>query len=357
MNRRAGREGLEQRVLERWRRLPDGSSLDIVVGFSGGADSLALAGILRQLSPLAGFRPILAHVDHGWRSGSAAEQQRAAEMARSLGLPFKGCRVPEASLAGHSGVGREEAARRERYRILAEMAQSIGTDLVALAHHQEDQAETVLLHLLRGAGLQGAAGMREVAEIRVPWWTLGPSQPLRLWRPLLGEPQAMVREYAAAMSLAPIIDPSNKDPSYRRNAVRHRALPVLEQIMPGATAALARFGRLAADDEAALKALADAVLAGACSVAGELRRDAVLPQSTAVRRRVVRRWVEHERGLVMTAERTDAMLALLEHGEPGRRLEIGEGSSVNVTRTGLQLQATGPVGDAAVEGGGDSDAA
>jgi tRNA(Ile)-lysidine synthetase-like protein len=338
VNNRAGRAGLEQRVLARWRQLAWPASTRVVVGFSGGPDSLALAAVLARLASMGGPRPILVHVDHAWRSDSAAEQERAASLATVLGLPFQGYRVPAESQKLHPGVGREEAARRERYRLLAAAARATGTDLISLAHHQQDQAETILLHLLRGAGLHGVAGMRQASRRAIPWWTPGPADQYLIWRPFLAESGADVRTYGAATGLKPIEDPSNEDLDYRRNAIRQAALPVLERIVPGAVAALARFADLAAEDDAALTLIADAVLASAISEHGELGRAAVVAQPLAVQRRVARRWVQDGRGLMsMTAERTDAMLNLLAQGEPGRRLELGEGIAVRTTRDGLRF--------------------
>ncbi|MDP9363337.1 MAG: tRNA lysidine(34) synthetase TilS, partial [Chloroflexota bacterium] len=282
--RRGGLVGFEQRVLARGRALACPPGTTVVVGFSGGADSLALAAALGRVCPRLGLVVRLAHVDHALRDISLQEQEQARGLAAALGLPFAGLRVAGDPQAIHPGVGLEEAARRERYRLLTsavkggkvawdvaakDASPSIrpsGLDLdadaapalLALAHHEADQAETVLLHLLRGAGLAGAAGMAERAEQTVPWWEDSSAAPIRLtlWRPLLAEPRTVVRAYAAGLGLAWVEDPSNEDCSLRRNALRREALPILERISPGATAALARYGRTAADDDAALEALA-----------------------------------------------------------------------------------------------------
>lgn len=348
----AGPRGLEQRVFARWRQLladqaaPEPAQAAawaparVIVGFSGGGDSLALAAILGQLTYLGGPAPILVHVDHAWRPDSAAEQARAAALASALGLAFAARRVPDDSRARHPGVGREEAARRDRYQLLAAAARDAGTDLMAVAHHQDDQAETVMLHLARGSGLAGAGGMAPFRRLVVPWWTESGENGIEvgLWRPLLAEPRSVVRAYAAATGQTAIADPSNDDAGYRRNAIRAGILPELERVVPGATAALARFAGLAADDNAALNEIADALYGGAVTAGGALRRSSVLAQPRAVRRRLVRRWVRSVSGLAeLSAERTDAMLTLLANGEPGRWLEIGEGVTVRVTRTGLAL--------------------
>jgi tRNA(Ile)-lysidine synthase len=337
MNPSAGLSGLEQRVLDRWRQLQRPSST-VIVGFSGGGDSLALAAVLGRIATLADLRPTLVYVDHAWRATSAAEQEQAASLAASLRLPFQPYRVPAATGTAHSGVGIEEAARRERYRLLAAAAHAAGTDLIALAHHQDDQAETVLLHLLRGAGLEGAAGMREVRPIAIPWWDEEPSTEVVLWRPFLSEPRSVVRAYLAASGLIPLEDPSNDDLAFRRNLLRAEAMPRLERHVPGAAAALARFAALAADDDEALNAMSAAALAEAVTASGDLRRSRVLAQPRAVQRRMIRRWLQQSsRITLVTAERTDAMLALLARGEPGKRLEIGDHVSAEVTRLGLRI--------------------
>ncbi|MDQ3694557.1 MAG: tRNA lysidine(34) synthetase TilS [Chloroflexota bacterium] len=339
MRPRAGIGGLEQRLLASWRRLPPRSSAAVVVGFSGGGDSLALAAALGRIASLGNLSPTLVHIDHAWRATSRHEQRAAMTLASGLGLPFHAFRVPDEARAGHPGVGNEEAARRERYRLLAAAARAVGTDLIALAHHQDDQAETVLLHLLRGAGLAGASGMREVRQMTIPWWEVGREEAnLLLWRPFLCEPRTTIRAYAAATGLTPLMDPSNDDPAFRRNLLRAEAMPLLERIAPGATAALARFAALAAADDEALHALAAGLLRDAMTADRDLVRSRVMTRPPSVRRRLIRQWVQHAHPIALvTAERTEAMIDLLERGEPGKRVEIGDGWSVAATRGGLRI--------------------
>ena len=323
--------GLEQRLLVRARVLgcPPGSI--VLVGFSGGADSLALAAALGRIGPKAGLCPRLVHVDHALRDISLQEQRRAGELAAALDLPFVGLRVGGDVRERHPGVGVEEAARRERYRLLAGAVEEQRAALVAVAHHEDDQAETVLLHLLRGAGLAGAAGMAARSQLVVPWWPEpggGPAVRLALWRPFLAEPRAIVRAFAAGLGLEPVADPSNDERAPRRNALRHDVLPTLERVSPGATAALARFGRVAAEEDAVLEALAADAAPRVGTPVGEVRAAALAGEPTAVGRRVVRRWVRERTGLVMTADRTEAVLGLAGPGEGGRQVEIGEGWGV-----------------------------
>ena len=210
------------------------------MGFSGGRDSLALAAALRWVQAALGVEPVLVHVDHRLRASSGDEAKRAANLAESLGLEFQAVAVSTSPTDIHSGVGVEEAARRERYRSLFGVAARCGARAVATAHHRGDQAETVLLHLLRGGGVHGAAGMAERSPS--PYPDPGPPRDISLensehepwlWRPLLNEPREVIEAYVAKLGLTPIEDPSNCDTALRRNALRHEVLPALETAFPG----------------------------------------------------------------------------------------------------------------------------
>src|SRR5579884_3534644 len=324
----SGRAGLEQRLLRRLRALALPPGATILVGFSGGPDSLALAAALAAIAPIAQIRPAALHMDHGLRPDSAEEQERAAELADTVGLPFHGVAVLPEALARHIGVGIEEAARRERYLALARAADELGASVIALAHHRDDQAETVLLHLLRGAGLHGAAAMAERSTLTVPWWE-GASEPRRtigLWRPFLAESRALLRTYVAALDLTPILDRTNEELTFRRNRIRHEMLPRLEQWHPGATAALGRYAVLAAAEDAYLNDLARAALASTLTDGGALSIAALHHQALPLQRRIVRQWVATQAGLAeLTADRADAIIALTARAQPGRQIEIGAG--------------------------------
>ena len=334
--------GLEQRLLARCRRLDLPPGATVAVGFSGGPDSLALAALLGRIASRADIRPALIHVDHGLRSSSASEQERAADLAAALQLPLHPLRIAGDPRARHPGVGLEEAARRERYRALAWHMTAIGATLIALGHHQHDQAETTLLHLLRGAGVSGAAGMAERVDRRVPWWDhedpTAPTDRITIWRPLLTEPRATVRAYAQSTGLSPIADPSNLDHELRRNALRHEALPLLERVSPGATAALARYATLAAADDQLLEDLCEEPYRQAVTADGRLTAAPLAGLPLPLIRRVVRRWLDEWASLSsLSSDRVDAVPRLLHHGEGGRRIEIGDGFHVIKDRAGLRI--------------------
>ncbi len=272
----------------------------------------------------------------------------AARLADSLNLEFQIVAVPTTPTEIHPGVGVEEAARRERYRRLFAVAERCGARAVATAHHRGDQAETVLLHLLRGGGVHGAAGMAERSAAPVPGTApprdISPKQLQSepwLWRPLLNEPREVIEAYVAKLGLSPIEDPTNDDLSLRRNALRHEVLPVLEDHFPGAEAALARYAALAAEDDRALEEIALRLLGEGVDPGGRLATAPLRTQTPAIQRRVIRRWLaESTDASMLSAERTDAVLLLAQSGRGGTTLEIGEGWTVRLERGMLHAQRT-----------------
>jgi tRNA(Ile)-lysidine synthase len=209
----------------------------VLAACSGGADSLALAAALAHEAPRLGLRGGAVTVDHGLQPGSAARAARVATLLGQLGLdPVRQAAVTVPDGPGQGGP--EAAARAVRYAALEQMATETGAAAVLLGHSRDDQAETVLLGLARGAGARALAGM--------------PPRRGRLRRPLLGLARATLREACQALQLDPWQDPHNADPAYARARVRHQALPALEAALgPGVAEALARTAtQLSADCEA-----------------------------------------------------------------------------------------------------------
>jgi tRNA(Ile)-lysidine synthase len=216
----------------------------VLAACSGGADSLALAAALAHEAPRLSLRGGGLTVDHGLQAGSAGRAGRVAALLGQLGLdPVHqvGVTVP----AGPGSGGPEAAARTARYGALEQVAEQTGAAAVLLGHSRDDQAETVLLGLARGAGGRALAGM--------------PAQRGRFRRPLLGLARATLREACDALGLQPWDDPHNTDPAYARARVRHQALPALEEALgPGVVAALARSAAQLRADCDALDAIAAA---------------------------------------------------------------------------------------------------
>lgn len=305
--------GLEQRLLARLRLAGIPADVPLVVAFSGGPDSLALAAALTHCRAVTGMPIRLVHVDHALRKSSPEEASAAAKLGEQLGLEVIRRRVPSHPLELHPAGGLEDAARRERYRLLQDEAHRVRARFVATGHHREDQAETVLLHLLRGSGLHGAAGMAELAAL--PAVTPddisqeSATGAVRLWRPFLGEPRSQILEYLRERNLTPLDDPSNDDVSLRRNALRLKALPELEAVFPGTSAALARFALLASEEDQFLESLVDLALGRLIAPWRGMRLAALRGEPRALQRRVLRRWLVDATGVTtIGAERVDAVL-------------------------------------------------
>lgn len=207
----------------------------LCVAFSGGPDSTALLHALAQL-PEARQRGLRAlHINHGLQDTSDAWAEHCQRFCHSLQLP---CDVLRVQVERSSGMGLEAAARNARYSALAEQLHD--GEWLLLGHHRDDQVETVLLKLLRGAGPDGLGGMRELRPF-------GHSQ---LWRPLLDLPRQQLRDYVDALQLPFIDDPSNADTKLARNQLRHEILPRLKRHWPQTTASIlhsAALSRAAAD--------------------------------------------------------------------------------------------------------------
>ncbi|HEU4324754.1 MAG TPA: tRNA lysidine(34) synthetase TilS [Roseiflexaceae bacterium] len=229
----------------------------LVVGVSGGPDSLCLLHALAALR-VDGLRLHVAHLDHGLRGADGAEDAAfVARTAEGWGLAATVERADVAGFARGAGLNLHHAARVLRYRFLARVAVATGAAAVAVAHTADDQAETVLMHLLRGAGPAGLGGIRPL----LPWneWALGVAGTARedappaappLLRPLLAITRADVESYCAAHELAPRQDATNADPAFTRNRIRHELLPLLKAYNSHVVEALGRTATICADEHA-----------------------------------------------------------------------------------------------------------
>ncbi len=217
----------------------------IVLAVSGGADSLALLHVCATQQERLQCVFHVATLDHQLRPESASDVAFVQQMAQELGLP---CTTGQADVQAYldaHGAGLEDAARRARYDFLADVAQSLNTAYVATAHHADDQAETVLMRLLRGAGLAGLSGMRPRSPL--------PYHPqITLLRPLLSVRREAIETYCDTHQLEPRQDTSNTDTTFFRNAVRHEILPYLREFNPQMDEALLRLADILAVDNAYL---------------------------------------------------------------------------------------------------------
>lgn len=225
----------------------------VLLGLSGGVDSVVLLHLLHSLAPHLNFRFSALHVHHGISPYADAWAQFCTELCREYRIPLHLEPVDITALRAAHGI--EAAARKLRHAALARQ----GCDAIALAHHADDQAETLLLQLLRGTGVRGAAAM-PFARV----------QEGRIWlRPLLDSSRAELLEYARAQGLQWIEDESNADERFPRNFLRHRLLPLLEQRFPAWRRTLGRSARHFAEASELLDeiARADAPASGRLDVA------------------------------------------------------------------------------------------
>jgi tRNA(Ile)-lysidine synthase len=256
---------------------PPGPPHAVLVGFSGGLDSSVLLHLLAQGPATAhdGLRAI--HVHHGLHADADAWAAHCRQACDALAVPLRIVRV---EVARDSGLGPEAAARAVRHAAFAAELQD--DEVLALAHHRDDQAETFLLRALRASGPDGLAAMR-------PWRRHGRGW---LWRPLLATPRGELLAYAQRQGLHWIEDPSNRDGTPDRNFLRHEVMPLLQRRWPQAHAAFARSATLSAaaadlldDEDASALAGARTEDPRALDVAALMR----LPE--ARRARVLRRWI------------------------------------------------------------------
>ncbi len=226
---------------EVWQDVP------ILMAVSGGVDSVALLRAICSLKPAHASGVTVAHFNHRWRGAdSDADADFVVELSRQMGIP---CEVgtADANLA-HCVGGLEERGRRARYAFLQETAERLGARYVATAHTADDQAETILHHILRGTGPRGLAGMRRVRP-------LGPA--VTLVRPLLTVRRATLAEYLNDMGQPFREDTTNSDLRFRRARIRHELLPLLSrQYNADVVGALLRLGRLTAETRGAIEQLA-----------------------------------------------------------------------------------------------------
>ncbi len=295
------------------RDVPAGAA--IAVGLSGGRDSVALLAALRVLAPARGHAVHAVHVDHGLSPASGQWREFCRDLCQRWALPFAAAAV---TVPRGAGTSLENEARRARYAALAGAAREHGCAYVALGHHRDDQAETLLLQLLRGAGPRGLAAMpAQRPDARGVTW----------WRPLLEVDRATIDACLAAAGLTYVDDESNAVTRHRRNAVRHAVMPALAAVSPAAAASLAR----AAQHQAEAAALADdlAGLDAATAITDRaLARDALLALAPH-RRRNLLRWFLRLHGLAApSTARLAQMLAQIEQAKPDAKVAIAHGGVV-----------------------------
>jgi tRNA(Ile)-lysidine synthase len=314
----------------------------IGIGVSGGADSVAMLRIFAELRTDLGIVVVVLHFHHQLRGTEADEDERFVKaLAEQFHLDFESGRADVAGQANFHGWNLEDAARRLRYQFFASVAEARSLDRVAVAHTANDQAETVLSHLLRGTGLTGLAGIYPVAGLII--------------RPLLGAGRKELREYLSDLGQPWREDASNQDTSRMRARIRHQLIPLLlRDFDPAAVTRLSRLAKHAREDETFWRSLEDerfnALVTLESSVAISLRVTDLLsplpplipagrsaggdsgpssistisPSTMALTRRLIRRIYAELRGsrMQLTSRHVDGVIDLATKSQSGARIDL-----------------------------------
>lgn len=326
----------------------------VVVGVSGGADSICLMYSLHRLRDQLPLGIHVAYLDHMLRGVESREEAAfVARQAADLGL---GCSLDEADVSAFSrsyGVGLEEAGRLLRYGFLRDVAVRIGASCVATGHTRDDSVETVLMNVMRGAGIRGLRGLEPASRLPLPLdFAVGPSQDApTLVRPLLALSRRDTERYCGALGLDFRRDASNESPEFLRNRVRHELLPLLRGMNAGVDDALLRLAAAAREDDDLLAKQTDELWERAAETAAShlyLSNRRFAAAAPSLQARLVMRAVEFLAGSThhLTTAHIRAVVALSRAGG-GKSVRVARG--IEWRREGDRLLAFAPGADPATE--------
>jgi len=294
----------------------------LIVGVSGGADSVALLLILAGLRESNRLGIHVAHFDHALRPDSASDAAWVVDLAVSLGVEVTVERAAVSVKGGPAAsrsIRSEDAARRARYRFLTGTARAAGAVAILVGHTRDDQVETRLLHLTRGSGLRGLRGMTEESH-----YGLDAVSSIRVIRPLLTVNRQSTELYCSEHRVKPRLDSTNGEVDYARNRIRHRVVPQLTQINPRFGDALERLGRIAAESDDFIDEELDRQLNGLVEIdeqGWKIHRTTWLPLHRSLKRALLRRAANFlSPGLELGARAIESAIVAADTWNAGRRL-------------------------------------
>ncbi|MCC7105420.1 MAG: tRNA lysidine(34) synthetase TilS [Chloroflexi bacterium] len=313
-----------------------------VVAVSGGPDSVCLLAVVCALAARLDLNVHVGHVHHGLRPAAQQDAAAVTQLAERLGVPATVLRVDARATARARRSGVEEAARTARYQALESLAEHVGAVAVLTGHSADDVAETVLIHLLRGSGPDGLAGMPARRPLSRSSMEAGPG--VMLLRPLVSTRRAETVAYCRLRGLPTVEDETNLDPRFLRNRVRHHLLPVLATYNPNVVEALNRLALLAAQDRELVGAIVQDAFARVASVEASsvlFAWEIWLTTPSAVRGRLLRRAVSHLGGSAPPRAAVEGAERLLSQRTSGKQLPLGSGLWLRTLRTGIRVEREG----------------
>ena len=302
----------------------------VLVAVSGGPDSVALAHVLIALSVEYSLRPAIAHLNHCLRGPDAdRDAEFVIALARQLGVPIYAERKDVLALQRSRRLSLEEAGRRSRYDFFDTLSAKHGFKKIALGHHSDDNAELVLINLLRGSGPLGLSGIAPVREGKIV-------------RPFIRLRRSEIIHYLAEKKIPYVTDASNTDPAFMRNKIRHQLIPELQSAYnPRIIETLNRLGEIIRAEDQWLDDALDPVLERCVASRADQKISLALPEfnqlARAVKRRIIRKailWVKKDL-IRITLAHIDAILHLVEKGRVTGRLNLPDG--VLVARNTVEL--------------------
>ena len=283
----------------------------ILVACSGGPDSMALLHLLKDIAihRHTTYEIGVAIVDHCIRPESKEEVLWLQQQVESLALPFYSATFDVPRLSKEQKTSEETMGRQVRYQWLTEVATSEKYDYIAVAHHKDDQAESILAHIIRGSGLNGLAGMSVVSsEYSIP-----------VIRPLLDVTKETLLAYLAVKGISYCVDRTNEDVRYQRNRIRHRIIPELEFINPNVVDAIVRLGSSVSEDLAVISDLTAQAFERIVIIdkgAMNLSRKALRKEPLAIQRRLWQRLVSSiDSDITLTTAHQEQLLDIVNTGE------------------------------------------
>jgi len=322
--------GKVKETIDRYRMLANGDR--VLVGVSGGPDSVALLHVLKEISPLFGLTLHVAHLNHGFRGREAeADAVFVGSLAREWGIEYTKGEYDVPALIKKTGMSPQDAAHEARFSFFRRVAARVGANKIALGHNLDDQAETVLIHLIRGGGMEGLGGMR----------------PCRgdLIRPLITVTRQQIEQYVQDHNLKTVTDSSNFKSIYVRNRVRLELVPLLQTFNPAIKRVLAQTADLIRGEADCLDELADRAMervrsAGSIAEGESLSLTGLAAEPLGLQRRIIRRAYAELAGTArgLSFHHINDVLALAEK-ETGSRLNLPRGVIVRKDYHTLELSA------------------